>query len=659
MQDLHQKLESVLIANRGEIACRIIRSARARGMRTIAVYSEADADAQFVRLADEAYLIGPAAAAESYLRIDRIIDVALRSKATSIHPGYGFLSERAEFAAACASNDIVFIGPPASAIEAMGLKGAAKALMQQAGVPVVPGYHGDGQDAETLRRHADAIGYPVLIKAVAGGGGKGMRRVDAGEDFQAALESAQREAQKAFGNSQVLIEKYVLAPRHIEFQVFADRYGNVVHLFERDCSMQRRHQKVIEEAPAPGMTAELRAAMGHAAVEAARAVGYVGAGTVEFIADGRDGLREDRFYFMEMNTRLQVEHPVTEAITGLDLVDLQFEVASGSALPFAQEDIAINGHAVEARLYAEDPENLFLPSTGKLWRLEFPTEAGLRVDSGVIAGDTVTANYDPMIAKVIAHGNSRDEALDRLASALGATVVAGPKTNLAFLQRLCLSETFRSPTFDTGFIDSHLVELGAVPVAADSASVAQGLLQLLEDRANQSDRRALVQGAPVHSPWHERDGFQLLGTRRQSYPIQTDGTRLDATLVWQNGAPALEMDGEIIAGDGEIVETDTGIFVVRACRQVRIAEFDPLDVDIEHLDSTGVIKAPMHGQLAALLVAVGDLVSKNQKLLVVEAMKMEHALFAPSDGYVEHVAAAVGDQVSAGDLLITLGTAPA
>ncbi|MDF2974885.1 MAG: carbamoyl-phosphate synthase subunit, partial [Microvirga sp.] len=375
-------LESVLIANRGEIACRIIRTAQRLGMRTIAVYSEADTDALFVQMADEAHPIGPPPARESYLQIDRIIEVARRTKAASIHPGYGFLSERAEFAEACAANGIVFVGPPASAIKAMGLKDAAKALVQQAGVPVVPGYHGAKQDPDFLRQKAYEIGYPVLIKAVAGGGGKGMRRVEKAADFDAALESAQREASSAFGDPRVLVEKYILSPRHIEIQVFADGHGNVVHLFERDCSLQRRHQKVIEEAPAPGMPPEMRDIMGRAAVEAARAVGYVGAGTVEFIADGREGLRPDRFYFMEMNTRLQVEHPVTEAITGLDLVELQFRAASGEKLPFSQDDLTIDGHAVEARLYAEDPEKEFLPSTGKLWALEFPEGEGIRIDTG-------------------------------------------------------------------------------------------------------------------------------------------------------------------------------------------------------------------------------------------------------------------------------------
>src|SRR3954449_7390429 len=411
--------KSVLIANRGEIACRIARTAARLGMRTIAVYSQADAAALHVRQCDEAHLIGPAPAAESYLVIDRLIDVARQSGAQCIHPGYGFLSENAEFAEACAKAGIVFVGPPPSAIRAMGLKDRAKALMEQAGVPVVPGFHGEMQDPKFLKSKAYEIGYPVLIKAVAGGGGKGMRRVDKHVEFDAALEGATREAQSAFGDARVLIEKYVTAPRHIEIQVFADSHGNVIHLNERDCSLQRRHQKVIEEAPAPGMTTEVRAAMGQAATEAARAVGYQGAGTVEFIADGVRGLRPDGFWFMEMNTRLQVEHPVTEAITGLDLVELQFRVAAGEKLPLAQADVGINGHAAEARLYAEDPQRNFLPSTGTIAALEFPKSEGLRIDTGVEAGSVVSPYYDPMIAKVIARGDNRTEALCRLSSALG------------------------------------------------------------------------------------------------------------------------------------------------------------------------------------------------------------------------------------------------
>src|ERR1041385_2671954 len=427
---------SVLIANRGEIAVRVARTAKRLGMRVVAVYSDADAGALHVRVADEAYLIGPPPARESYLVIEKIIEAAMLAHADCIHPGYGFLSENPRFAEACADAGIAFVGPPPSAIRAMGLKDQAKARMEKAGVPVVPGYHGELQDPKFLKEKAYQVGYPVLIKAVAGGGGKGMRRVDKHAEFDAALEGAAREAQSSFGDARVMIEKYVTAPRHIEMQVFADSHGNVIHLNERDCSLQRRHQKVIEEAPAPGMMADVRAAMGRAATEAARAVGYQGAGTVEFIADGARGLRPDGFWFMEMNTRLQVEHPVTEAITGLDLVELQFRVAAGEKLPLAQADVQVNGHAAEARLYAEDPERNFLPSTGTLTVLEFPKGEGLRIDTGVERGSVVSPYYDPMIAKVIAQGPNRREALARLATALGETIVVGPRSNAAFLSRL-------------------------------------------------------------------------------------------------------------------------------------------------------------------------------------------------------------------------------
>ncbi|HEY8381717.1 MAG TPA: acetyl/propionyl/methylcrotonyl-CoA carboxylase subunit alpha [Microvirga sp.] len=650
-------LDSVLIANRGEIACRIIRTAKRLGMRTIAVHSEADAGAMFVQMADEAHLIGPAAARESYLVIDRIIEVAKRTGAASIHPGYGFLSERAEFAEACAANGIVFVGPPASAIKAMGLKDAAKALVSQAGVPVVPGYHGSKQEPEFLRGKAYEVGYPVLIKAVAGGGGKGMKRVDKAVDFDAALESAQREAQNAFGDPRVLVEKYVLSPRHIEIQVFADGHGNVVHLFERDCSLQRRHQKVIEEAPAPGMTPEMRAAMGNAAVEAARAVGYVGAGTVEFIADGREGLRPDRFYFMEMNTRLQVEHPVTEAITGLDLVELQFRVASGERLPFTQGDLAIDGHAVEARLYAEDPEKEFLPSTGKLWALEFPEGEGIRIDTGVEAGDEVTPFYDPMIAKVIAHGATRDEAMDRLAQALGETVVAGPKTNVAFLKKLCEAGEFRAGRFDTGFIDRNLQDLGAVPRENDKAVVAAGALYLVQNDQASVVMRAAEHGGDVGGPWWRADSFQLLGRRDTGLDLVVDGEPTKLHLSWDE-------DGAFVAGverseddeDYTIVEADDGVIVLDRGRQTRVALRDPFAVDLEHMDEGGSVKAPMHGKLIAVFVQPGDRVEKGQRLAIVEAMKMEHALVAPADGEVAEIAAEPGAQVAEGARLIVLKT---
>ncbi|MGY2052311.1 ATP-binding protein [Methylobacterium sp. JK268] len=645
-------LRSVLIANRGEIACRIIRTARRLGLRTIAVYSEADRHALHVTLADEAHPIGPAPAAESYLRIDRILDAARRAGADCIHPGYGFLSERPAFADACAEAGIVFVGPPAAAIRAMGLKDAAKALVAKAGVPVVPGYHGARQEPDFLAAEAAAIGYPVLIKAVAGGGGKGMRRVEGPEDFAAALEGAQREAQNAFGDPRVLVEKYVLSPRHVEIQVFCDGHGNAVHLFERDCSLQRRHQKVIEEAPAPGMPAEVRAAMGRAAVEAARAVGYVGAGTVEFIADGREGLRPDGFWFMEMNTRLQVEHPVTEAITGLDLVEWQFRVAAGEPLPKTQDDLAIDGHAVEARLYAEDPAGGFLPSTGRLRALDLPTGEGVRVDAGVRAGDTVSPFYDPMIAKVIAHGATRDEALDRLARALEHTLVAGPKANVAFLKALAEAPEFRAGRFDTGFIDRNLDALTGRGAAPDPEAIRHGVAALL-------DRDRVVPSGPP-SPWDVADGFQLGGGRRLSWPILVEGEASAVDLSWPEGGGALAIEAGAPSpapSPVRVVETERGVLVVARGRQVALAPPDPFDVDLDHIGEGGSVKAPMHGRLVAVFVAPGDRVTRGQRLAIVEAMKMEHALTAPADGEVTEVTAEAGAQVAEGARLIGIRSA--
>ncbi len=640
-------LESVLIANRGEIACRVIRTAKRLGLRTIAVHSQADREALHVALADEAYAIGPSPAGESYLVIERIIEAAKRSGAASIHPGYGFLSERPEFAEACAAAGLVFVGPPASAIRAMGLKDAAKTLAEKAGVPVVPGYHGAKQDPDFLRQKAYEIGYPVLIKAVAGGGGKGMRRVDKAAEFEAALASAQREAQGAFGDPRVLVEKYVLAPRHVEIQVFCDGHGNGVSLFERDCSLQRRHQKVIEEAPAPGLSPEMRATMGRAAVEAAKAVGYVGAGTVEFIADGREGLRPDRFYFMEMNTRLQVEHPVTEGITGLDLVELQLRVASGEPLPFGERDLAIQGHAVEARLYAEDPGNGFLPSTGRLWGLRLPEGEGVRVDTGVREGDTVTPYYDPMIAKVIAHGATRTQALDRLSAALERTVVAGPKSNVALLRALADAPQFRAGTFDTGFIDRELDALTGKGEGVDAEAVCIALDALLPEPST---------GA---SPWDAIDAFQLGAERVQAMPLRVDGERLDATVRWDGGPRPLVALGDHARRRGAPAEAHrvragTGVIVVRAGRQTLVEPHDPFAIDLAHLDQGGVVKAPMHGKVVAVFVVPGETVTKGQRLAIVEAMKMEHALLAPADGEVAEVPAQAGQQVAEGARLIVL-----
>jgi len=692
-------LESVLIANRGEIACRVIRTAKRLGMRTVAVYSEADAQAPHVKMADEAYLIGPAPARDSYLRGDVILEVAKQAGAACVHPGYGFLSENTGFAAACAEAGIIFVGPPSAAIEAMGLKDAAKALAEKAGVPVVPGYHGSNQDPAFLKEKAYQIGYPVLIKAVAGGGGKGMKRVDKHAEFEEALASARREAKNAFSDDRVLIEKYVTSPRHVEIQVFGDSHGNVVHLFERDCSAQRRHQKVIEEAPAPGMPDDVRAAMGKAAVDAAKAVGYVGAGTVEFIADGSRGLRKDGFYFMEMNTRLQVEHPVTEMITGLDLVELQFRVAAGEALPFTQGDLRINGHAVEARVYAEDPEHDFLPSTGKLWALRLPEEMaerpgdrpsplrggsdrgsdpgrgnqaahtppdpspgsrpgfgppspqgggmgaipGIRVDSGVAEDGAVTPYYDPMIAKVIAHGATRDEALDRLSAALTRTIVAGPKSNVRFLRLLANHPDFRAGKLDTGLIEREKVALGAVEQPVDAEAVAAAALRLTVDEKARLKEAALARGASPGDSWGFGDSFAF-NPLAANLLIAVEGKRYPDALPVSTGL----VDA--------IVRGSDGYLVIRDNRQTRVSLFDPFDVDLDAMDDAGgaAIKSPMHGKLVALMVQAGDAVSKGQKVAVVEAMKMEHALVAPRDGLVAEVIGDVGAQVGEGARVVVL-----
>jgi 3-methylcrotonyl-CoA carboxylase alpha subunit len=524
--------------------------------------------------------------------------------------------------------------------------------MEKAGVPVVPGYHGEQQDPKLLKRKAYEVGYPALIKAVAGGGGKGMRRVDKHADFDAALESAMREAQSAFGDDRVLIEKYVAAPRHIEIQVFADAHGNAIHLNERDCSLQRRHQKVIEEAPAPGMSAELRETMGRAAVAAAKAVGYVGAGTVEFIADGAHGLRPDAFFFMEMNTRLQVEHPVTEAITGLDLVEWQLKVAAGEKLPLAQADVPLRGHAVEARLYAEDAERGFLPSTGKLVALEFPLGEGIRVDSGVEQGGEVTPFYDPMIAKMIAHGSSRDQALDRLAMALDQTLVAGPRTNSAFLAALARAKDFRAGHFDTGFIDAHLSELGAVPKPLDRAAVALGVSCLIS-----RDRERIVSCGDAElppSPWDVPDGFQVSGKRASTIALTVEGKPAVASLQYRNGEAVISFEGVEPDNSARAIHSDDGVYVLRHGRQtvVRSRDYDSIDTDRGGGD--GVVRAPMHGKVLALLVERGQKVVRGHRVAVVEAMKMEHALTAPLDGVVAEIAVPAGSQIAEGAKLMVI-----
>ena len=646
-------LRSVLIANRGEIACRIARTAKRLGMRTIAVYSEADAGALHTRLCDEAYLIGGAEPRASYLAVEHVITVARQAAAECVHPGYGFLAENTEFAEACAQAGLVFVGPPASAIRAMGLKDQAKRLMEQAGVPVVPGYHGERQDAKFLREKAYQIGYPVLIKPAAGGGGRGLRRVDKYADFDAALEAATRESQSAFGTRRVLIEKFIASPRHVEFQVFADGHGNVIHLGERDCSLQRRHQKVIEEAPAPGMTEALRHQIGNAAVAAAKAVGYCGAGTVEFVADSTSGLRREAFWFIEMNTRLQVEYPVTEETTGLDLVEWQFRMAAGEKLPLVQNNIRFDGHAIEARVYAEDPEHGFLPSTGQIVAVDWPS--GIRVDSGVESGDAVPPFYDPMIAKLVARAPTRAAALERLAKALDATAIAGVRTNVPFLASLCRAAAFRDGKVDTGFIDRSLAALGAIPREPDSAAAALGAASLLEGRrARDATTEAENAAAEDYSPWSTSDGFQLGGARDVALPLVVDGEDAEARISYGKDGASLTVAGVAPASDGRVFFSAEDAFVLRAGRQTRVRIKDFSASSMQAAGGDNVIKAPMHGRVLAVLAAIGERVVFGQRLAVIEAMKMEHTLRAPFAGIVRELSVSTGAQVVEGAPIMVL-----
>jgi 3-methylcrotonyl-CoA carboxylase alpha subunit len=646
-------LRSVLIANRGEIACRIARTGKHLGMRTIAIYSEADAGALHTRLCDEAYLIGGPEPRGSYLAIEHVIAAAKRAGAECIHPGYGFLAENAEFAEACAQANLAFVGPPPNAIRAMGLKDHAKRLMEQAGVPIVPGYHGERQDAKFLREKAYELGYPVLIKPAAGGGGRGLRRVDKHADFDAALEAAIRESQSAFGTGRVLIEKLIASPRHIEVQIFADSHGEVIHLGERDCSLQRRHQKVIEEAPAPDMTAALRKHVGAAAVAAARAVGYRGAGTVEFVADGTSGLRADAFWFIEMNTRLQVEHPVTEEITGLDLVEWQFRIAAGENLPLTQDQIGFGGHAIEARVYAEDPEHGFLPSTGRIVALELPKN--IRVDSGVETGGEVPPFYDPMIAKLIAHAPTRDAALERLAKALDDTLIAGVRTNVAFLAALCRASQFRQGKVDTGFIDRNLTALGATPHEPDNGAAALGATHLLKA---QTANAALVvdedASSEAYSPWSAGDAFQLGGVREVTLPIVVDGEDVEAVVSYGKDGVYLKVGGIAPASGARVFVSGGDAYVLLRGRQTRIRMGDFSVSDGVPGGGDKVIKAPMHGRVLELLARVGDRVALGQRLAVIEAMKMEHTLRAPFAGVVSELPVSTGTQVVEGAPIVVL-----
>ena len=657
----------ILIANRGEIACRVAATARRMGIKTVAVYSEADANAKHVAVCDEAILIGPAPAKESYLRADKIIQVALATGAQAIHPGYGFLSENADFADACAKAGLVFIGPPAAAIRAMGSKSAAKSLMEKANVPLVPGYHGENQDADFLQSEADRIGYPVLLKASAGGGGKGMRVIEQSKDFKEALASCKREAISSFGDDKVLAEKYLQRPRHIEIQVFADTHGDCVYLFERDCSVQRRHQKVLEEAPAPGMSAERRAAMGDAAVSAAKAVGYVGAGTVEFIAN-QDG----SFYFMEMNTRLQVEHPVTEMITGTDLVEWQLRVAAGEKLPLQQSQLKIHGHAIEARVYAENPEKGFLPSIGTLRHARTPSAvnfelggstdpAAFRIDSGVREGDSISPFYDPMIAKMIVWGKDRTEALARMAQALSQYQIVGLSSNIAFLKRLIESTAFSSADLDTGLIERNQDQLFPEQVPASLAVLALASVALLLSEKKAGD-----------DPWQSSQGWRMNSNlqRALQFDEETQTHQVQVTYLekaWQvqagtasalvtlakaeDGAITLKIAEQTV--QGTVVRDGEHFHVFSQGVHSNLHYKDALAHAGEAEAEGGRLTAPMPGKIVAVMVEAGQEVKKGDALVIMEAMKMEHTIAAPHDGVVDEILYALGDQVTEGAPLLS------
>ena len=659
--------KKILIANRGEIACRVAATARRMAIKTVAVYSDADASAKHVSFCDEAIHIGGSAPKDSYLRWAKIIEAAKATGAEAIHPGYGFLSENEEFAQACASAGLVFIGPPASAIKAMGLKAESKQLMEKAGVPLVPGYHGADQDPALLQREADRIGYPVLIKASAGGGGKGMRMVETTEDFAAALASCQREAINSFGNDTVLVEKYALRPRHIEIQVFGDTQGNYVYLFERDCSVQRRHQKVLEEAPAPGMTPEMRAQMGEAAVAAARAVNYVGAGTVEFIVEQRaDGSMN--FFFMEMNTRLQVEHPVTEAITGLDMVEWQLRVASGQPLPLAQDQLKINGHAIEARICAENPDNNFLPTTGTLHVYDKPVctafERGtVRIDDGVRQGDTISPFYDSMVAKLIVHGRTREEALARMDEALAQTRIVGLNTNVQFLRYVVRSPSFAEANLDTALIPrEEAVLFKQEPVGLSLAAASAIAQTLLAEQASEGT-----------DPFSRRDGWQTHGVTQRPFEFDFKGESAKATLSYGHDG-ALQLAVGDVSGPLVFAKSAQGIDIQFAGQRLSATVYTQGEVDhvftargatqitaidlLAHAGESqaegGRLTAPMPGKILSFSVKAGDKVTKGQPLAVMEAMKMEHTIAAPADGVVEELLYAPGDQVTEGSELLKI-----
>ena len=668
--------DSLLIANRGEIACRVIQTARRLGIRTIAVYSDADATARHVALADTAYHIGPSPAQNSYLDKEKLSNAIRCSGAEAVHPGYGFLSENAEFAETVAAAGAVFIGPPPDAIRAMGSKSNAKAIMEDAGVPLVPGYHGEEQDLAFLSKAADNIGYPVLIKASAGGGGRGMRRVDSPAEFEKALEGAQRESKAAFGDDRMLVEKFVKKPRHIEMQVFADGHGNAIHLFERDCSLQRRHQKVVEEAPAPGMTESVRNAMGESALAAAKAIGYQGAGTVEFIVEGDKINTLDGFYFMEMNTRLQVEHPVTEMITGVDLVEWQLQVAAGHPLPLSQEMISTAGHSIEVRLYAENPARKFMPQTGRLDHLSFPADtAHVRVDTGVRENDEVSMYYDPMIAKIITWDCDRDAALRRMRGALAETRVVGLNTNLEFLAAVAAHPAFIEASLETGFIETHLETLVQGPaLASDDIPALAGLAALRREAKNKA--QAAKASNDPHSPWQSSYAWRLQGRGYIKLHFQVDDNNIDLharptecgylisdgkTTYTVNGS--LDEAGVLLAEvDGvrigaTVIDDGADMIIVAHGRNHRLTRRDPMATVSAAQTIGGKLSAPMPGKIVAVQVEEGEKVKAGQSLMVLEAMKMEHIITAPADGIVATVRFASGDQVMEGDELLAMAEA--
>jgi 3-methylcrotonyl-CoA carboxylase alpha subunit len=672
--------DKVLIANRGEIACRVIATCRRLGIATVAVYSQPDAAARHVRLADEAVCVGPAAARESYLRIDAIIHAALHCGAQAIHPGYGFLSEDPQFAQACAAAGVVFIGPSVAAMRAMSSKASAKALMQRIGVPLLPGYHGEAQDAALLRAEAERIGYPVLLKATAGGGGKGMRVVESAAVFDERLAACQREARASFNDERVLLEKFLLNPRHIEVQIFGDNHGQILHLYERDCSAQRRHQKVLEEAPAPHLSGAQREGLTRAACDAARAVGYAGAGTVEFLLEPAGG-----FYFMEMNTRIQVEHPVTEMITGLDLVEWQLRVACGQALTLRQADIALSGHAIEVRLYAEVPEAGFLPSSGTLRRFELPPASpALRLETGMEAGERVGIDYDPMLAKLIVHAGTRGEAVAALRAALSQVRISGVGNNVMFLRRLAASEAFANGELDIGFIEREHELTGGRLLSADAQLLAAAALWTLAQ-----ERAAAGEAAGSASPWTAGDGWRLNGHLRRTLEFEPAHARIpgDAGAIAANAAAVIveyrpeglwltigEHSGAAsLSGEGhdlfhlrfgaegvrlQIEEEAGELRILRGDGEIRLCRRDPLQPPVDAFTAEASLSAPMPGRVIAQLVPAGSAVRKGAPLLILEAMKMEHTLCAPADGTVRGFRAAVGEQVREGSELIDFEATP-